>query len=189
MLQYRVDFKPGGFTAEEVRQNGAGSADAVVIVSIMRGGKPAHSGSVSFGIVTADSVGYEENKPVPEIPITELYQAMTMLAHSVSEDETAPLWQRAICHHVMDETRRCVTGKTEFDELANKMINSAAKDEDDDEEMAVGFGLIDGRIIVSFKNPVDSIGLRPEDAKRISRVLGDLADQACRPIPVVSENN
>ena len=49
----------------------------------------------------------------------------------------------------MDETRECLTGKsTELNELAEKMVNNL-DNQDDDEEMAVGFGLIDGRIVVS----------------------------------------
>ena len=108
MLRYKVDFKPGGYTAEELRQSGDGGADAVVIVSIMRGGKPAHTGSVSFAVLTADSVGYEEGKDVPDIPVTELYQAMTMLAHRISQDPDAPQWQRDICEATVEATRNVV---------------------------------------------------------------------------------
>lgn len=108
MLRYKIDFKPGGYTAEELKQSGDGGADAVVIVSIMRGGRPAHSGSVSFAVVTADSVGYEEGGDVPEIPVTELYQAMTMLAHRISQDPAAPQWQREICNATIEATRDVV---------------------------------------------------------------------------------
>ena len=106
MLRYKIDLKPGGYTAEELKQSGDGGADAVVIVSIMRDGRPPHSGSVSFAVRSADSVGYEEGKSASEIPVTELYQAMTMLAHRISQDPAAPQWQRDICNATVEATRQ-----------------------------------------------------------------------------------
>ena len=107
MLKYTVNLKPGGFTAEELKASGDGGADAVVIVSIVRDGKPAHTGAVSFAVLSADIVGYQGGE-VPGIPVTELYQVMTMLAAQISDDTTAPTWQRNICADVMEKTRAIV---------------------------------------------------------------------------------
>lgn len=108
MLKYTIELKQGGFTAEELKASGDGGADAIVVVSIQRGGKPAHTGRVSFAILSADSVGYDENVGAQEVPATELYQAMTMLAHQLSESVDVPQWQRDICADVMEKTRAIV---------------------------------------------------------------------------------
>jgi hypothetical protein len=110
MLKYTVELKPGGYTAEELKQSGDGGADALVIVSIVRGGKPAHSGPVSFAVITADSVGYDGGD-APEIPVTELFSAVVMQCNQIAQDEVAPQWQRLIAKFVVDIARIHVTSR------------------------------------------------------------------------------
>jgi hypothetical protein len=111
MLRYTIDLKPEGYTAEELKQAGDGGADAIIVVSIMRGGRPPHSGSVSYAIISADSVGYGGGD-VPEVPVTEIFQATTMMAHRVSQDEGAPQWQRDLCNELVEKTRDIVAASS-----------------------------------------------------------------------------
>lgn len=104
MLKYNVDLKPGGHDPEEIKAEGVGGADAVVIVSIMRDGRPPHSGPISYAVLTADSVGYEGGD-VPEIPDTELFQALTMMAEKVGQSATVPAWQSAVARDLVAYVR------------------------------------------------------------------------------------
>jgi hypothetical protein len=104
MLKYNVELRAGGFTPEELKAEGVGGADAVVIVSIVRDGRPPHSGAVSFAVLSADSVGYDGGD-VPEIPVTEMFQVMTMLCNRIEQDESAPQWQRVISTNVLESVR------------------------------------------------------------------------------------
>lgn len=112
MLRYRVDLKPGGYTKEELTASGDGGADAVVIVSIMRDGKSPHSGPKSFAVLSADSVGYDGGD-VPDIPVTEMYQVMTMLCQRIAETPSAPQWQREIAEATVEATRGVLGVSTE----------------------------------------------------------------------------
>ena len=119
MLKYKVSFKQGGFVEEDIAPDDEGGADALVLISIMRNGKPAHSGPVSFLIFTADSVGYQEGKDgeegeVPEIPDTELFTAMSMMARGLSESKI-PEWQRAIARTTFEAVRDGVVARSTVD--------------------------------------------------------------------------
>lgn len=109
MLKYHVEFRVGGFEPNEIRAEGAGGADAVVIVSIVRNGKPPHNGPVSFAILSADSVGYDGGD-VAEIPDTELFQAMTAMAGRLSESATVLQWQRDLSGALVEAARERVVG-------------------------------------------------------------------------------
>jgi hypothetical protein len=104
MLRYDVKLKPGGYTAEELKQDGAGGADAIVIASIVRDGRPPHSGPLSVVIMSVDSVGYQEGD-YPDIPDTELFIVMTMMADKLSKSEALPAWQKALAVDMFEQVQ------------------------------------------------------------------------------------
>lgn len=98
MLKYSINFKPGGFSKEEIKKSGCGGCDALLLVSINRNGLPAHSGDVSYRIMTADST-VSPNEQLQPVPDTEVFQIMSVIAHQLMTKDI-PDWQRKIASWV-----------------------------------------------------------------------------------------
>lgn len=99
MLKYSIDFKPGGFSEDEVKESGCGGCDALLLVSINRDGLPAHSGAVSYRIVSVDSTVNTKEGLLEPIPDTEVFQIMSVMAHELMS-KNIPDWQRKIASWV-----------------------------------------------------------------------------------------
>jgi hypothetical protein len=98
IVRLKYLLEPGEFPAEEVKREGWGGTDAMILISIRRGPKP-HSGAKSFAIISAD--GWTKG----ECPDTELFQALSMLAKRVADGTGAPLWQREMARGVFEAIR------------------------------------------------------------------------------------
>lgn len=93
-IKYDLKADYGDFTKEEIKIEGKGGTDALLLTSIIRGnpdGEP-HVGSKSIAFIDIDGRGKDFN-----IPDTELFQVMTHLALTIMENGVAPTWQLNIC--------------------------------------------------------------------------------------------
>lgn len=104
-IKYVVES--GQFTREELVEEGAGGCDAIIIISIMRDHKPAHSGPLSVKISSLDGVPVDgkDLADMPDIPITEMFVVWSMIAKSIAESDESPEWQRAIASQTFTDIR------------------------------------------------------------------------------------
>jgi hypothetical protein len=102
-----------GFTKEEIikaqeENPDVGAADAIILISIVRDGKKAHDGAVSFSTVSED--GQNRNMPIPD---TELFSAWASLAHSLYEGGFILDWQKEIVKKAVENVRMIMKHKKE----------------------------------------------------------------------------
>lgn len=105
-LKYDVDFqcKKKGFTGEEIKAEGKGGCDALAFVSIIREGEEVFEGSKSFAMFSMD--GFTEG----EIPDSEWFQIMGMIATKVMDSPDVPAWQNLIAQSFHEAVKDVVTG-------------------------------------------------------------------------------
>jgi hypothetical protein len=104
VVHLKWKLESGEFPAEEVKREGVGGTDAMVLISIRRGPK-AHHGHKSMLVMSVD--GYTNG----ECPDSELFQALSALAKRVADGREAPLWQREMCRGFFEAVRAEVTGR------------------------------------------------------------------------------
>jgi len=105
----KYSVQTGEFTGEQLEEEGAGGCDALLMVSIMRDGKHAHDGPMSVRYFSVDGTYGKPLEETPQIPNTELFTIMTMIAKDLSEDESLPDWQRDTARRTFEEVRARVT--------------------------------------------------------------------------------
>ena len=99
----------GEFAREQLEEEGAGGCDALLLVSLMRGGKHAHDGPLSVAYFSVDGTYGKPLESTPQIPNTELFTIMTTMAKDLSEDESLPDWMRSIARKTFEGARDRVT--------------------------------------------------------------------------------
>lgn len=103
-LPLRYTVEQGTFEEKALREDGAGGADALVLVSVMRGGAPPHSGPASYATVSIDGTANGS-----EIPHTELFTIMAMWAKALAESDELPVWQQQIAADFFRRVQENVT--------------------------------------------------------------------------------
>jgi hypothetical protein len=117
VLKYHIEIKPGGYTREEALAEGAGAADAIVVVSIMRDGRPPHQGDVSFCAYSVDSVGADSCETAPSIPDTEMFSAVSMLCKKLGESPDVLDWQREAAKELFETAKENTQARRVRDSL------------------------------------------------------------------------
>ncbi len=111
-LKYNLKphLKEGGFTIDEIMQelkndDSVGGADALFVVSILRGGEKAHDGALDIQAYSFD--GQNEGRPIPD---TELFSIWAILASGLMEGGV-PEWQKSIAANAFDAVKSRVVEK------------------------------------------------------------------------------
>lgn len=109
-LKYFFNAIPSedGYTKQQLAEEGAGGADALMIVSILRGGKKAHDGSFSAAFKTID--GQNGGSAIPN---TELFSVFSMLANHLASCGDVLPWQKELCEDVFDVIKQVVVTNKE----------------------------------------------------------------------------
>lgn len=104
--KYGVKYKleTGSFEGEDLKKEGAGGCDALVLCSIMREGKEPHEGPVSFAFFSVDGREHGPINQAPSITDEQLFEVWASLAHVISE-KTCLTWQREIASQVLNTVR------------------------------------------------------------------------------------
>lgn len=97
-LTYTVEAPPEGLTAAAAKARGIGAADALVVVSIVRG----EDGSVSYASLSLDGATGKL------LPHEELFKAWTAMAQLLSASPDLGPESRAVCALVTDMVRDAI---------------------------------------------------------------------------------
>src|SRR5688572_14062134 len=127
-LKYRftMESKKRGFKREDAGED-EGLADALVLVSIIRGGDQSHDGPKSIAIVSRDGfISREEAAARPRgwnVPDTELFQVMAHIAAHLAEDEgvVLPDWSKAVAQDTIAKVRSVMSRVRDLLPWANEL--------------------------------------------------------------------
>ena len=106
MPRLRYKIEAGDFKPEDFKDGEWGGCDALVLTSIVRDGKPAHQGGISFLTVTADGVG-AIGQEIPEISATELFSVWSKMALDLSNSNLSD-GLRGIAEQAFEATRELI---------------------------------------------------------------------------------
>lgn len=118
---FKYDTNEGkGFTQEEIieaskKDGSIGAADALILINILREGKKAHDGSVSFSYMSFD--GQHGEIPI-KVPNSEIFAAWSALGKSLLDGGGLNKWQNDVLKTAFESVRKNVTqwmGKRNLD--------------------------------------------------------------------------
>jgi hypothetical protein len=110
--KYTMDLEHGEFTKEDASSANIGLTDALVLVSVLRGGEKAHDGDTSHKTISYD--GQNKGQPIPD---TELFSVWSGLAFQLMGKESdCSDWQKEIANETFEKVRMQIMNSRFFNE-------------------------------------------------------------------------